>query len=207
MLDHRYNEPSPFSKSFCRKKWRDEYTSAASPAPPFLRSRSPVKRAGFTLIEILVVISIISILLGIGITIYGAIIEKSRFNGTVDLINALHLACTNYKTSLQEYPPMTYESSKSLHYYLGQVLEVPMGYGDDSLPLPKKKVGPFFEFKMSQLEGNPKTVQPNPPRFILDLWRHRIVYKNPGVKHIETIDIVSKGAEAADQADDIMNPN
>lgn len=200
-----------------------EYMGIASPVPPFwvgksaaeragqeplfLRSRSSVEMAGFTLIEILVVISIISILLGIGITAYGSIIEKSRHNGTVDLINALSLACANYKASLQKYPPMTYESSKSLHYYLGQVLEVPMGYGDDSLPLPKKKVGPFFEFKMSMLEGSPKTVQPNPPRFVLDLWRRRVDYRNPGVKHTETIDIVSKGAEVADPADDIMNPN
>jgi prepilin-type N-terminal cleavage/methylation domain-containing protein len=65
------------------------------------------RAAGFTLIEILVVIVIIGILAALTLVGVLAAIGQSRVSATQTLIDQLRSACENYRTRWGDYPPST----------------------------------------------------------------------------------------------------
>jgi len=140
---------------------------------------------GFTLLELMVVIVIITILaalLAISIT---WVIEKAKIDRTKGLIGRLENAVRNYAQELGEgYPPSsgTYSGSQNLHYYLCQQFEVPAGHSSDA-PGFKKSVGPFLDISGADLDGDKPAYPPDDVKNIVDSWNNAINYSNPGQDH------------------------
>ncbi|MBI4243178.1 MAG: type II secretion system protein [Planctomycetes bacterium] len=161
-------------------------------------------RKGFTLVELLMVIVIISILLGIGTVTFVSLKEGQQEKSTRQLITGLDYAIKLYFDEFHKYPPMDYDGSQNLHYYLGHKIAKKTGYDTTGLDLPQQKVGPFFEFKDINLEAEDLS-NPEAPRYVKDFWSRRVIYKNPGELHPDYIDIVSQGEEPSTADDDITN--
>jgi general secretion pathway protein G len=167
-----------------------------------------MRRDGFTLVELLVVILIISILAGVLIMVITHIIERQRRVAVEHLIVALDKACDNYFSDFREYPPTRpYSGSQNLHYYLGRRFKyTTVGGTNPADPLIIKHKDPYMSFESHWLEGNPKNTYPDPPRYIVDAWGYRLIYKNPGIKNKGKVDIYSPGPDGeSDTEDDIIN--
>ena len=63
------------------------------------------RRSGFTLIEMLVVITIIALLMALIMPIYGVVRNKGRVTATKALIECLSSALQRYRNDLESYPP------------------------------------------------------------------------------------------------------
>ncbi len=71
------------------------------------------KNLGFTLIEILIVIAIISILAAMIVVLAGQMTVKAQTQGTQAEILAIVTACNNYRTDFAVYPDVNQDMSKS----------------------------------------------------------------------------------------------
>ncbi len=65
------------------------------------------RRAGFTLIEMLVVIVILGILMSLAVVGVTAALKSARVTKTESLIETLAMACEQYRTRWMDYPPTT----------------------------------------------------------------------------------------------------
>ena len=68
-------------------------------------------QAGFTLIEVLTVIGIISLLMGAIIVVAAGLPEKARRNGTMGLLQQLSQALNSYYQEFRAYPPDGYDGA------------------------------------------------------------------------------------------------
>jgi prepilin-type N-terminal cleavage/methylation domain-containing protein len=139
--------------------------------------RIEMRQGGFTLIELIVVILLISILAaGLAYLITG-IIGNIKITRTESLIQALIAACEHYKSHTGKYPPLTYmPSSVNLYHYLNKKFKKPLGHGEGT---GYKEVGPFMDFKSEFLEETGGGTATTELYKIIDAWGNELNYENP----------------------------
>ncbi len=160
---------------------------------------------GFTLIELMVVITIIAILLVTVGTVMSNVIERGRAANATSLIQILNKGCDEYRMDYRAYPPGTpYEGSQNLHYYLGRPRIVVKQFRQDGNHVIQTKP-PAVEFKRAWLDASAKGTEPDPPAFVVDVWGRRVQYANPGTNNKKGVDVWSLGGDDKDPEDDITN--
>lgn len=160
------------------------------------------RRKGFTLVEILVVITIITLLVSLLVVLISNVIDKARYAKTAAIVKLLDEACKTYHLDFGQYPPNDLQDSRSLHHHLGmprklQVQKTEMGSGVVSTK------PPIVEFQRDML-GDAKSGVPDPrtnPVPIVDGFDNPIRYKVPGKYNKKGVDIWSPGKDGKDQLD------
>lgn len=166
--------------------------------------RQTSAKEGFTLVELLVVITIIMLLIGLLVVLIRGIVDKARNTKTAAIVKMLDQGCHSYHTDYGVFPPNDMSGSASLHKYLGKDRMIDAQFVESGVA-PKIKKPPIIQFNMDILDGNPTTTEPNPPVKIIDAWGKPVRYANPGVKNRKAVDIWSDGKDDTDPADDINN--
>lgn len=159
---------------------------------------------GFTLVEILVVIGIITILAGLVVAAVGNAKERAKTEATRATINKILVALAEYRQVYYAYPPDqgAYTGSQNLYYSLGIELDTAGGYDPETGKTKAAKFGPA-------LHGGFKKAEISADKYILDSWNNQLTYTNPGLDHSETggknntafVDIESPGPNSADDPD------
>jgi general secretion pathway protein G len=158
------------------------------------------RRAGFTLIELVVVVLILTILMAITVAIVRGVINRARAAATDHLVKTLSVSCEIYRQDFNVYP--IGRDSMALHQALGSPRMVVLDYGP---PRTVVKKGPIIEFTMGMLEPNAPSSVPPPASKIMDNWGNEIHYLNPGVRNKKGVDIWSDAADSKSEEDDITN--
>ena len=154
------------------------------------------RQAGFTLVEMLVVIAIITILAALVVVLISGVIDRARNEARAGLVKSLDQVSHGYHTEFKVWPPSTpYSESQNLHFYLGRNWTQVKTWNNDGTPAITTAAKPFREFKRRELEGNPASAYPNPPRKIIDSYGRPLRYTNPGVKVASAVDIWSEGKD------------
>ena len=123
-----------------------------------IRHSSSRGEAAFTLLELLVVISIIIILAGLTIGTMGYVQEKGKRSRAEAEIAAISAALESYKADNGIYPQ--YTSTTGSGHALYQALS---GDGDDSIGGTKSSTGTTGSANKSYMALRPNMVKPNPP--------------------------------------------
>ena len=154
----------------------------------------------YTLVEILVSIAVIAILFGMAIGVTSYVKTKIARSNTQTTMKLIEMAFAKFKNYYGTYP---YASQTDPQYlYLEKV--------DFSTADLKAKLWGYFN-DVTADNDNPKIrgisleydSSTTPHRFyILDGWKNRILYINPGVFNTESFDLISKGEDGNyDQTD------
>jgi len=160
------------------------------------------RRKGFTLVEILVVITIITLLVSLLVVLVGNILERARYAKTAAVVKLLDEACKTYNLDFGQYPPNDMQDSRSLYHHLGMERKLKTQKGDMGAALVTTKP-PIVEFQHDML-GDPKSGLPDPktnPVPIVDGFDNPIRYKVPGKYNKKGVDIWSAGKDGKDQLD------
>jgi prepilin-type N-terminal cleavage/methylation domain-containing protein len=160
------------------------------------------RRKGFTLVEILVVITIITLLVSLLVVLFVSIIDKARYAKTAAVIKLLDEACKTYHLDFGQYPPNDLQDSRSLYRHLGMPRKIQTLKSDMGAALVTTKP-PIVEFKGDML-GDSKSGMPDPrtnPVPIVDGFDNPIRYKVPGKYNKKGVDIWSPGKDGKDQLD------
>lgn len=165
-------------------------------------------RAGFTLIEMLVVICIILILAALLAVLIKHVIDRARHGKTQGIIQAMTQGCETYKMEFGGYPSSSvpYAGSRNLHHCLGRDYVHVAGKGQSMQTVSKRD--PIVVFKSDWLQGSPANPYPNPAAFLVDAWDNVIQYANPHPTNPQMgfrvwADCKLLGDPADDQANDI----
>ena len=140
-----------------------------------LRARRAAASAGYTLVEIMLVLSIIMVLLGMGIYYMGGI-------GTQGKVVAAQGSVTALSTALKSYE-MTALTLPSTEQGLMVLFQKP-----DSEPRPDRWVQQVTDTKAFR-----------------DPWGHPYQYRYPGKKNPKSFDVFSMGEDGVESDDDIGN--
>lgn len=147
----------------------------------------------YTLVEILVSIAVIAILFGMAVGATSYVKTKIARSSTQTTMKLIEMAFAKYKNEIGMYPYAI--SSEPQELYLEQVT-----FSTADL---KVKLWGFFN-DVTADDNNPKIrgisleydSSTTPHRFyILDGWKNRILYINPGVFNTESFDLISKGSD------------
>lgn len=156
-------------------------------------------RKGFTLMEMLVVISIILLLAASLVMLIKGVIDRARYAKTQGLIKKLDMGCEAYRVDYTTYPIAT--TSTQLHARLGAdprwVIE---RYGATTAENIVVKRPPIIQFHLDELLGTQTNVDPNPARPIVDVWERQIRYRFPGTINRQKPDIWSYGKDGVDNS-------
>ena len=157
---------------------------------------------GFTLIELMIVITIILLLLSLMSVFIARIVEDSRYRHTRGLIAALDLACVTYRLENGEYPPDNMGDSRTLHYNLGRERFAPTRYRSTGGGANRRKP-PIMEFSLEQLryDGDGPIDADTQAYPIQDAWQNPLLYKYPGQWNVKGCDIWSNGKDEVPQLD------
>ncbi len=160
-------------------------------------------RRGFTLIELVVVIAIITILVALlSVLIVGAI-DGAKVRSTRAFLQAVQVACQAYRQENNAYPPDDRGDSRCLHYSLGRerLLRKAVSNGSGGQTV---KASPFFDFPQGWLDLSMGQIpDPNQPVALVDPWGSLIRYKVPGFYTKTGIDLWSPGKNLQD---DLVGP-
>lgn len=174
------------------------------------------KSRGFTLIEVLVVITIIAILASLLVVLIASVIHNARYERTMALIEKLDMACGVYHVDFHVYPDdLGSSSSKGLHLHLGTIWYKGTQVDNDGTVLLREVQKPFVEFRSGELMGNPVDTVPSgvgDAVEIVDSWGNGLVYNSsfPSV-NTESFDLSSNGKDgvlgdpADNYGDDVVN--
>lgn len=140
-----------------------------------------MKKRGFTLVELLIVIALVLLLSALSVGVIVTVVYQAQITRTEGIIRRLDVALQNYRIEHAAYPPGD-GSARALEPYLCT---------------PRK----------SYLDG--RTVARKPlldnAEFV-DAWGHEIRYENPGARNASGVDVWSPGRDGLDgSADDVAN--
>lgn len=162
-----------------------------------------MQRNAFTLIELLIVITIIMTLVGMSIVGLGTLRERAKIDATSGLISRIETALRIYKEVFLGFPPDDdgiYEGSQCLWYYLykGLSLEVendnaPKGFTPGRFikvvraPDIRRGVeiekGIYAKVKPPMGPEGFRQKELNEDNYVIDIWGHPLYYKEPGEDH------------------------
>lgn len=128
-------------------------------------SRATRNAAGFTLLELLVVITVIAILAGLVSPMIFRNVGDAKVSATQSQIEVLGLALDSYRLDNDYYP--------STSQGLAALTQSPLGE-----PVPRNWRGPYLK------KGVP-----------VDSWGRSYIYKSPGEVNPESYDLVSYGRD------------
>jgi len=136
------------------------------------------RQSAFTLLEIIIVIAILGLLVGLGVTNYDKIFGSARNDIAKTFVSSsMKMPLTSYRMDMGDYPN-TAEGLQSL-------ATAPQGRAD-------RWRGPYIVLQDGKLP--------------LDPWGEPYQYRYPGQKNKDSYDIWSKGADRTDgTADDVGN--
>jgi general secretion pathway protein G len=157
------------------------------------------REGGYSLIELLVVITILAILAALLMTLVRGAIERSKVAATLGMIRVLDAACSDYRTIWGSCPPGG--SSSNLHACLGGH-RFAVVCAD---PMTVQVYPPLVAFKREWLGSSAASTLPEPPLPVRDAWGKVVLYANPGTVHPRHVDIWSVGRDDADAVDDVGN--
>jgi general secretion pathway protein G len=153
----------------------------------------PRQAAGFTLIELIVVIAIITLLMAFLALFISHIGDTAKNAKAKALVDTLDAACRFYRDDNGVYPPNTMGDSRNLHYSLGRPRVVSMG-GTIQARRP-----PYIDFQADWLQlARGQSPDPTNPVPVIDPWGNPIQYVLPGVYSAPAPDIWSRGANGKD---------
>jgi prepilin-type N-terminal cleavage/methylation domain-containing protein len=161
------------------------------------------REKGFTLVEILVVITIITLLVSLLVVLISSVIDRARYAKTAATVKMLDTACKSYYQDFGVYPPNSKQDSRSLHHHLGIERKIQTVKSDMGSALVSTKP-PIVEFQRDMLQ-EPKGGTPDPvnnPVPIVDGFDQPIKYKVPGHYNKKSVDIWSSGKDGKDQLDE-----
>ena len=158
-------------------------------------------RKGFTIIEMLVVITIILILTSLLAMFIKGTIERAKNAKTSTFIRLLDEGCHTYKVDYGVFPkPDGANSSRVLHQSLGSPRKIAAQHSDPPIWTNK---GPIIEFKNDMLKGTGDPV--TSPMPLVDAWDQELKYANPGKQNPMAVDIWSPGNDGSEMTDDDLN--
>jgi prepilin-type N-terminal cleavage/methylation domain-containing protein len=169
-------------------------------------------KKGFTLVELLVVITIITLLVSLLVVLIAVLVDKARYAKTAATVKLLDGACKTYKLDFGEYPPDTKKSSASLHHHLGIERKIVTQKSELGSNLVSTKP-PIVDWQRDMLDDSKGTPDPrtNPVR-IMDAFGQAIRYLIPSKYNKNGPDIWSAGKnekdeylESASDYDDVTN--
>lgn len=143
------------------------------------------RKRGFTLLEVLVVMAIITLLAALLVVLVTGVKQKAREEKTRGTIKKLCTALSVYRERFQDFPPSAgaYQSSQNLHYYLCNRFRKPEGI-DPNTGRPTWYSEPDPPLTLTNAEvsthdgGN--SLQPG---FVVDAWDLTMFYFYPGRDH------------------------
>ncbi|HZE96488.1 MAG TPA: prepilin-type N-terminal cleavage/methylation domain-containing protein [Planctomycetota bacterium] len=160
------------------------------------------RRKGFTLVEILVVITIITLLVSLLVVLISSLIDRARYAKTAATIKLLDEGCKVYNLDFGQYPPNDKQDSRSLHHHLGMPRKLATQKSDTGGTLVSTKP-PIIEFQRDML-GDARSGTPDPktnPVPIVDGFDNPVRYRVPGKYNKRSVDIWSPGKDGKDQLD------
>ncbi|HLY74249.1 MAG TPA: prepilin-type N-terminal cleavage/methylation domain-containing protein [Planctomycetota bacterium] len=161
------------------------------------------RKKGFTLVELLVVITIITLLVSLLVVLIANVIDKARYTKTAAIIKLLDDGCKTYHLDFSQYPPNDKGDSRSLHHHLGIPRKITIQKNDVGGNLVTTKP-PIIEFQRDML-GDTKAGAPDPrtnPVPIVDGFDNPVRYKVPGKYNKKGVDIWSPGKDGKDQLEE-----
>jgi type II secretion system protein G len=163
------------------------------------------KNKGFTLVEILVVITIITLLVSLLVVLIGSVIDRARYAKTATTIKMLDEACKTYKLDFGEYPPDDKKSSASLHHHLGIPRKITTQRSELGTALVSTKP-PIIDWQRDLLDDSRGIPDPmtNPVK-IMDAFGQPIRYGLPARYNKNGPDIWSSGKNEKDEYVDTAN--
>lgn len=142
-----------------------------------------MRRAGFTLVELLVVMAVIVVLLGLSLPAISAVRRKSQVRETEALMQRLKLALATYQQDFGDYPPSSFRRLGLRGNGQNEGIELML-----RCLTTRARTGPYVELEDGQL-GNldedrlPSDADPTQSTMstrelleVLDAWRNPLVY-------------------------------
>lgn len=155
---------------------------------------------GFTLVELIVVIAIITLLVALIVVLMIGVTEKARYAKAHAIVRMLDEGCMTYKLDFGVFPPNDKGDSRCFHFYLGRERILKSQRVEPGTPELQFKKPPIIEFPTDMLRitssGPPNPTQPVP---IIDPWENVIRYKSPGSYNKKGVDIWSPGKNGRDE--------
>ena len=136
---------------------------------------------GFTLVEILVVLAILTLLAAVLSVSWGSFQRKAKVNATKALLKQIYVALDSYKQDFGRFPPSTLQDFK-----ISVANSVNLGI--ESLVaclLTQKKNGPYLEYDTKKLTNYDKDVVANFNQSVnksgqayeyTDVWKNPLIY-------------------------------
>ncbi|MBI1871650.1 MAG: type II secretion system protein GspG [Chlamydiae bacterium] len=166
------------------------------------RSKSLRFLTGFTIIEMLVVISVIAILASILLPALSSAQKKAKITKTQTMIDTITVALKQYRTDFGDFPPTTIPgvtgpvSAECLYYYTAATFVA--GSSNSNII----STGPYMEYRAKDLGTTGDTANVDGSNSavealyrVIDPWGNNLQYIQPGTHNTSSFDIYSYGPD------------
>lgn len=174
-------------------------------------------RNGFTLIEMLAVLTIIAIVSGLFVAVGGPALVRAKKGKAQALISAMEIAASMYKAERGSWPPYDYIEDDTTGHTVATGAECLYFYLGRQLTIGGQKYGPYMDFREQDLSdlggGRYKVIDPWGEDYSYYANNDNDPTTTPPYHNKNSIDIFSKGpdkttgagASAGTDADDVNN--